>query len=383
MTPTALLLHSVTATPPKDAEGNLNYYLPGIEHPMHCVHKAETGKWSGSCDINLEDSTIVQPADWSPTSDVWNLVMFGIATGSAADGTVRMSSDGSAVPVPSIDGDWTCPEEHQSPSGCGDFRSDTRGIECTERITLSSGHENRIVHKEMKTFPQSHVPVARPIWYDNGNTNNNAGFGSTGVLPPCYGRHRESWPYPGEYEYLPPQRYLHGAEHGALVFLYDACLDEPDLCRLRTYIRKVRARIGAEFNFMLSPIKNPMRPLTIVTWGVTYMSSAFNEEDMNAFISTNYRQAWEEVPPTTNPGPYRYLLIDFDALADACPGPSFSSLVADAMPRVKVERGTASLSTVLLFMAVVVLALLFVGRRVIKWRSIGPGTQAAPQAALV
>ena len=83
-----------------------------------------------------------------------------------------------------------------------------------------------------------------------------------------------------------------------------------------------------------------MRPLTIVTWGVTYMSSAFNVEDMDAFVSANYRQAWEEVPPTTSPGPYSYLLKDFDALADACPPPALSSLVADAMPRIKIEPGT-------------------------------------------
>ena len=158
-----------------------------------------------------------------------------------------MSSDGSTVPPPHANGEWTCPEEYRSPSGCGDFRADTRGLACAAPVTLSHGRENRIVHKEMKVFPQSHVPMARPIWYDNGNTNHDAAFGSTGVLPPCYGRHREAWPYPGEYEYLPPQRYLHGAEHGALVFLYDACLGEAELCRLRTYIRRVRARVGAEF----------------------------------------------------------------------------------------------------------------------------------------
>jgi len=373
----AILFHIVTATtPPKDAEGNINFYLPGIEHPMHCVHAAETGTWSRSCDINLEDSTIVQPADWSPTSDIWNLVMLGMATGSAVDGTVTMVSDGSVVPVPSTNGDWSCPEEYQSPSGCGDFRADSRGLGCPVPVTLSDGHENRIVHKEEKVFPQSHVPIARPIFYDDGNT------ASTGVLPPCYGRHRESWPFPGEYEYLPPHRYLHGAEHGALVFLYDGCLGEAELCRLRTYIRKVRARIGAEFNFMLSPFKNPMRPLTIVTWGVTYMSSAFNEDDMDAFIAKNYRQGWEEVPPTTQPGPYTYLLKDFDALADACPAPTLSTLVADAMPRVRIERGTASLSSVLLFnfMAVAALALVVVGRRAM--RSIRQ-TQAAPPSALV
>ena len=320
---------------------------------------------------------------------------------------MTMSSDGSTVPPPHANGEWTCPEEYRSPSGCGDFRADTRGLACAAPVTLSHGRENRIVHKEMKVFPQSHVPMARPIWYDNGNTNHDAAFGSTGVLPPCYGRHREAWPYPGEYEYLPPQRYLHGAEHGALVFLYDACLGEAELCRLRTYIRKVRARvgaefnfaqwfnpssqwftpplqvrarIGAEFNFVLSPMRNPMRPLTIVTWGVTYMSSAFNVEDMDAFVSANYRQAWEEVPPTTSPGPYSYLLKDFDALADACPSPALSSLVADAMPRIKIEPGTASLSSVLLLVAVAAAALLVVGRRAL--RSVRQ-TQATPQATLV
>lgn len=45
---------------------------------------------------------------------------------------------------------------------------------------------------------------------------------------PAIAPHRPLWARYGEYSYLPPQRWLHNIEHGAIVGLYHPCAD-PDL----------------------------------------------------------------------------------------------------------------------------------------------------------
>lgn len=47
---------------------------------------------------------------------------------------------------------------------------------------------------------------------------------------PSIGPHRPLWARYGEYKYLPPQRWLHNVEHGAIVALYHPCAD-PDQVR--------------------------------------------------------------------------------------------------------------------------------------------------------
>ena len=42
---------------------------------------------------------------------------------------------------------------------------------------------------------------------------------------PMIGPHRPLWAKYGEYLYLPPQRWLHNIEHGAIVLLYHPCSD--------------------------------------------------------------------------------------------------------------------------------------------------------------
>lgn len=46
---------------------------------------------------------------------------------------------------------------------------------------------------------------------------------------PTIGPHRPLWARYGEYEYLPPQRWLHNIEHGAIVVLYHPCADQDEV----------------------------------------------------------------------------------------------------------------------------------------------------------
>lgn len=46
---------------------------------------------------------------------------------------------------------------------------------------------------------------------------------------PTIGPHRPLWAQYGEYEFLPPQRWLHNVEHGAIVGLYHPCADKNEV----------------------------------------------------------------------------------------------------------------------------------------------------------
>lgn len=55
---------------------------------------------------------------------------------------------------------------------------------------------------------------------------------------PLSGSHRPLWPKYGEYLYLPPQRWVHSLEHGAVALLYHPCRsDAPQLDALKSLVR--------------------------------------------------------------------------------------------------------------------------------------------------
>lgn len=55
---------------------------------------------------------------------------------------------------------------------------------------------------------------------------------------------------------------------------------------------------------VLTPFKNLATPIAIVMWGHVYTSLCYNEQDMDAFIMSRYRRAFEDWPPS---GAYEYL----------------------------------------------------------------------------
>lgn len=54
---------------------------------------------------------------------------------------------------------------------------------------------------------------------------------------PTSGAHRPLWPVYGEYEYVPPQRWLHSLEHGGLVFLYHPCAHQDQIKAFKALAR--------------------------------------------------------------------------------------------------------------------------------------------------
>jgi hypothetical protein len=205
----------------------LNYYPALVHHKFGCV---DEGKWEGSCDIDLTPPpvgkryTIHAKADWSDECDPLKaeaqLGTLNYTEGEGwenADGEIEVGWTNSKTP------NWTCPMEERNPSGCGDFRTDTRNLECpNEKSIFNCGRPNNADNLLMRfgelpalDIPQRHVCIQHPIFYDNiydGGT----------FIPPALGRHRERWAKWGEYEFLPPQvrRYLpsvHGVRYNIVI----------------------------------------------------------------------------------------------------------------------------------------------------------------------
>ena len=80
---------------------------------------------------------------------------------------------------------------------------------------------------------------------------------------PSNGPHKAMWAAFGEYNYLPPTRYLHNLEHGALIFLYHPCIEKHALvfksmarnCLWKHLISKWETGLSQEY------------PFAIVAWG--------------------------------------------------------------------------------------------------------------------
>jgi len=310
-----------------EPNANLAYYPPSVGHKYNC---ADHGIWTGSCDIDLQASTemteqaptVYKLADWSESCDPWKGVTETFTLNYDADNMLWVDKSGTVKTDWDGGGNWTCPEQFRSISGCGDFRTDTRGIKCDAALNLfncgrplNADRRNYDLAESSMDGPQRHTCIQHPIFYTNMNTE-------APVIPPAMGRHRERWAKYGEYEFLPPQRWMHNNEHGGAIFLYHECLDEESKCALRRYIQKWEAKIGSvpwsghqndKFRFILTPFKNLATPMAIVMWGHVYSSKCFNQQDMDYFITKHYRQGFEDWPPS---GAYNHSWKDIGIVAE-------------------------------------------------------------------
>jgi hypothetical protein len=65
----------------------------------------------------------------------------------------------------------------------------------------------------------------------------------------------------------------------------------------------------------MTPFKNLWKPFSVILWGNIYSSKCFNEAELDEFIASNYRRAFEDWPPD---GAYRYLWTDIASNAESC-----------------------------------------------------------------
>lgn len=99
-------------------------------------------------------------------------------------------------------------------------------------------------------------------------------------VPPTSGNHRPTWPTYGEYRYVPPQRWLHSLEHGAVVLLYHPCADATEVAKLRAIVTSCLRR------HIITPYdKLPKEaPFALLTWGCKLVLSHADEQTAAEFI---------------------------------------------------------------------------------------------------
>lgn len=98
---------------------------------------------------------------------------------------------------------------------------------------------------------------------------------------PLSGNHRPLWPKYGEYLYLPPQRWVHSIEHGAVALLYHPCMRESqDLNDLKQIVR------GCLKKHIITPYRNlpDTHPLAVITYRHGLLLSHFAETDMLQYV---------------------------------------------------------------------------------------------------
>jgi len=225
-----------------------------------------------------------------------------------------------------------CPQELRSPSGCGDFKGDTRGVNCSGGLWTIKYCSMKIVLSSPQPFwKQAHLCAQDQMPEYQSQRPSLAPFGDLKYPPFGTNRHRAYWAVYGEYEYCPPERWLHNSEHGAAIFLYRPCIDPVELCKIKQFIlsrpgdntgsTKDPSNTGP-FRWILTPYKNLNTKFALVTFPQTLFTDCFDWDDWNEFLDKNYRQAFEDL---SLPGRYEYLWIG----NSTCPGygaiPSYNS----------------------------------------------------------
>ncbi|MCS5663811.1 MAG: DUF3105 domain-containing protein [Flavobacteriales bacterium] len=112
--------------------------------------------------------------------------------------------------------------------------------------------------------------------------------------PPSSGPHRPMWGRWGEYEYLPPQRYLHNLEHGGIALLYHPCVEQAIIDSLRTLVCSRSEDEGGGFRWVMTPYPNLPVNIAAVAWEWTYLNDCFDANSINEFIDKHYRNTPED-----------------------------------------------------------------------------------------
>ena len=112
--------------------------------------------------------------------------------------------------------------------------------------------------------------------------------------PPSSGPHRSMWGRWGEYEYMPPQRYIHNLEHGGIAILYHPCVEKDIIDSLRLLACSRPDDDGGEFRWVLTPYVDLPTNIAVVAWEWTYLNDCFDAETINDFIDEHYRNAPED-----------------------------------------------------------------------------------------
>lgn len=153
---------------------------------------------------------------------------------------------------------------------------------CVEGVVTDSPGDNGV-----------HIDEPEAITYDD--------------VPPSAGPHRGMWGAWGEYEFMPPQRYIHNLEHGGVALLYHPCAPAEVVDQLRTFAQNRPPDDGGDFRWILTPYPDLPSTIAVAVWGKVYSSHCVDVDEITSFVNEFYRTAPEDV---ARDGSYDRLWLD-------------------------------------------------------------------------
>jgi len=120
---------------------------------------------------------------------------------------------------------------------------------------------------------------------------------------PTFGPHRPLWARYGEYRYIPPQRWLHNLEHGAIIMLYHPCADANEVYFLKQLVKQCLYR------HIISPSRHLSKeyPIALVAWGYRLEMSKVYSGLVIDFMRSRTNKGAER---TSRNGKYSFGLIE-------------------------------------------------------------------------
>uniref|UniRef100_T1J6D3 DUF3105 domain-containing protein n=1 Tax=Strigamia maritima TaxID=126957 RepID=T1J6D3_STRMM len=99
---------------------------------------------------------------------------------------------------------------------------------------------------------------------------------------PTHAGHRPLWPKYGEYLFVPPQRWSHNIEHGAVVMLTHPCAHPKSVEKLKKIVKSCMWK-----HIISTSNQVPVdRPLVLIAWGCRLRMSYIDEKLVKNFIQT-------------------------------------------------------------------------------------------------
>lgn len=90
---------------------------------------------------------------------------------------------------------------------------------------------------------------------------------------------------------MPPQRWIHNLEHGAIVALYHPCAESKNIQRLRELVSNCLYR----HVITASQLLQPDRPFAMIAWGKSLEMSVIDATVVMGFIRMNALQGPEKI----------------------------------------------------------------------------------------
>ena len=135
----------------------------------------------------------------------------------------------------------------------------------------------------------------RVLFDPNTSRSHRTGDIDYPTAPPSSGPHNPSWAKWGEYEYLPPENWLHNLEHGGVALLYHPCADSETVDTLRSFAQTRPEDDGGAFRWILTPFIDLPSAFAVVMWEWSMTAQCVDTDDLEVFVDTHYRQAPEDI----------------------------------------------------------------------------------------